>query len=229
MAKKSKNLQAALAKVDRNKKYEANEAVTLAKEIDFAKFDATVEVSYNLNIDVKKADQQIRGAMVLPHGTGKTSRVVVNARGEKAKEAEAAGADFVGEADLIQKISDGWLEFDVMVATPDMMGQVGRLGRVLGPKGLMPNPKTGTVTMDVTKAVNDIKAGQVTYRADKAGIVNVPIGKVSFEDNKLVENLKALHEQILRVKPAAAKGTYINNLTLSTTFGPGIKLDVTSL
>jgi len=229
MAKKSENLQAALAKVDRNKKYEANEAVTLAKEIDFAKFDATVEVSYNLNIDVKKADQQIRGAMVLPHGTGKTSRVVVIARGEKAKEAEAAGADFVGEADLIQKISDGWLEFDVMVATPDMMGQVGRLGRVLGPKGLMPNPKTGTVTMDVTKAVNDIKAGQVTYRADKAGIVNVPIGKVSFEDNKLVENLKALHEQILRVKPAAAKGTYINNLTLSTTFGPGIKLDVTSL
>ena len=229
MAKKSKNLQAALAKVDRNKKYEANEAVTLAKEIDFAKFDATVEVSYNLNIDVKKADQQIRGAMVLPHGTGKTSRVVVIARGEKAKEAEAAGADFVGEADLIQKISDGWLEFDVMVATPDMMGQVGRLGRVLGPKGLMPNPKTGTVTMDVTKAVNDIKAGQVTYRADKAGIVNVPIGKVSFEDNKLVENLKALHEQILRVKPAAAKGTYIKNLTLSTTFGPGIKLDVTSL
>ena len=229
MAKKSKNLQAALAKVDRNKKYEANEAVTLAKEIDFAKFDATVEVSYNLNIDVKKADQQIRGAMVLPHGTGKTSRVVVIARGEKAKEAEAAGADFVGEADLIQKISDGWLEFDVMVATPDMMGQVGRLGRVLGPKGLMPNPKTGTVTMHVTKAVNDIKAGQVTYRADKAGIVNVPIGKVSFEDNKLVENLKALHEQILRVKPAAAKGTYINNLTLSTTFGPGIKLDVTSL
>ena len=229
MAKKSKNLQAALAKVDRNKKYEANEAVALAKEIDFAKFDATVEVSYNLNIDVKKADQQLRGAMVLPHGTGKTSRVVVIARGEKAKEAEAAGADFVGEADLIQKISDGWLEFDVMVATPDMMGQVGRLGRVLGPKGLMPNPKTGTVTMDVTKAVNDIKAGQVTYRADKAGIVNVPIGKVSFEDNKLVENLKALHEQILRVKPAAAKGTYINNLTLSTTFGPGIKLDVTSL
>ena len=229
MAKKSKNLQASLAKVDRNKKYEANEAVALAKEIDFAKFDATVEVSYNLNIDVKKADQQIRGAMVLPHGTGKTSRVVVIARGEKAKEAEAAGADFVGEADLIQKISDGWLEFDVMVATPDMMGQVGRLGRVLGPKGLMPNPKTGTVTMDVTKAVNDIKAGQVTYRADKAGIVNVPIGKVSFEDNKLVENLKALHEQILRVKPAAAKGTYINNLTLSTTFGPGIKLDVTSL
>lgn len=229
MAKKSKQLRAALEKIDSTKAYSVEEAVALAKETNFAKFDATVEVAYNLNIDVKKADQQIRGAMVLPHGTGKTSRVVVIARGEKAKEAEAAGADFVGEADLIQKISDGWLEFDVMVATPDMMGQVGRLGRVLGPKGLMPNPKTGTVTMDVTKAVNDIKAGQVTYRADKAGIVNVPIGKVSFEDNKLVENLKALHEQILRVKPAAAKGTYINNLTLSTTFGPGIKLDVTSL
>ena len=229
MAKKSKQMRAALEKIDSTKAYSVEEAVALAQETNFAKFDATVEVSYNLNIDVKKADQQIRGAMVLPHGTGKTSRVVVIARGEKAKEAEAAGADFVGEADLIQKISDGWLEFDVMVATPDMMGQVGRLGRVLGPKGLMPNPKTGTVTMDVTKAVNDIKAGQVTYRADKAGIVNVPIGKVSFEDNKLVENLKALHEQILRVKPAAAKGTYINNLTLSTTFGPGIKLDVTSL
>ena len=229
MAKKSKNLRAALEKVDRNKKYEAKEAVALAKEIDFAKFDATVEVSYNLNIDVKKADQQIRGAMVLPHGTGKTSRVVVIARGEKAKEAEAAGADFVGEADLIQKISDGWLDFDVMVATPDMMGQVGRLGRVLGPKGLMPNPKTGTVTMDVTKAVNDIKAGQVTYRADKAGVVNVPIGKVSFDADKLVDNFKALHEQILRVKPAAAKGTYINNLSLSTTFGPGIKVDTASL
>lgn len=229
MAKKSKNLRAALEKVDRNKKYEIADAVALAKEIDFAKFDATVEVSYNLNIDVKKADQQIRGAMVLPNGTGKTSRVVVIARGEKAKEAEEAGADFVGEAELINKINDGWLDFDVMVATPDMMGQVGRLGRVLGPKGLMPNPKTGTVTMDVTKAVNDIKAGQVTYRADKAGIVNVPIGKVSFDNEKLVENFKALHEQILRVKPATAKGAYITNLSLSTTFGPGIKLDTTTL
>lgn len=229
MAKKSKNFRAAFEKVDRNKKYEAAEAIALAKEIDYAKFDATVEVSYNLNIDVKKADQQIRGAMVLPHGTGKTSRVVVIARGEKAKEAEEAGADYVGEVDLINKINDGWLDFDVMVATPDMMGQVGRLGRVLGPKGLMPNPKTGTVTMDVTKAVNDIKAGQVTYRADKAGIVNVPIGKVSFDDQKLLENLKALHETILRVKPATAKGTYITNLSLSTTFGPGIKLESTTL
>lgn len=229
MAKKSKNYRAALEKVDRTKQYDVTDAVALAKEIDFAKFDATVEVSYNLNIDVKKADQQIRGAMVLPHGTGKTARVVVIARGDKAKEAEAAGADYVGEAELINKINDGWLDFDVMVATPDMMGQVGRLGRVLGPKGLMPNPKTGTVTMDVTKAVNDIKAGQVTYRADKAGIVNVPIGKVSFDNEKLVENFKALHEQILRVKPATAKGTYIKNLSLTTTFGPGIAIEVSSL
>lgn len=225
MAKKSKKFQAALAKVDRTKRYDAAEAIALAKEIDYANFDATIEVSYNLNIDVKKADQQIRGAMVLPHGTGKTQTVVVIARGEKATEAEAAGADYVGEQDLIEKINGGWLDFDVMVATPDMMGQVGRLGRVLGPKGLMPNPKTGTVTMDVTKAVNDIKAGQVTYRADKAGIVNVPIGKVSFEDQKLVENFKALHEQINRVKPATAKGVYITNLALSSTLGPGIKVD----
>lgn len=229
MAKKSKNYVAALEKVDRTKKYEAKEAIALAKEIDYAKFDASVEVSYNLNIDVKKADQQIRGAMVLPHGTGKTQTVVVIAKGDKAAEAEAAGADFVGEQDIIAKIEGGWLDFDVMVATPDMMGQVGRLGRVLGPKGLMPNPKTGTVTMDVTKAVNDIKAGQVTYRADKAGIVNVPIGKVSFEDSKLTENFKALHEQIMRLRPASVKGGYINNLALSTTFGPGVKIDPASL
>lgn len=229
MAKKSKNYLAAKEKVDRTKKYEAAEAIALAKEVDYAKFDATVEVSYNLNIDVKKADQQIRGAMVLPNGTGKTQTVVVIARGEKAKEAEAAGADFVGEAELINKINEGWLDFDVMVATPDMMGQVGRLGRVLGPKGLMPNPKTGTVTMDVTKAINDIKAGQVTYRADKAGIVNVPIGKVSFEDDKLIENFKALHEQIMRVKPASSKGVYIQNLVLSTTFGPGLKIETASI
>lgn len=228
MAKKGKKYQAALEKVDRTKFYAADEAIALAKEIDFANFDATVEVSYNLNIDVTKADQQIRGAMVLPHGTGKTQTIVVIAQGEKAKEAEEAGADFVGDADLIAKIEGGWLDFDVMVATPDMMGQVGRLGRVLGPKGLMPNPKTGTVTQDVTKAVNDIKAGQVTYRADKAGIVNVPIGKVSFEDAKLKENLKALHNEIVRLRPASTKGKYILSLTLTTTFGPGIKLDVPS-
>ncbi len=225
MVKKSKQFQAALEKVDRNKLYSATEAIALAKEIDFAKFDATVEVSYNLNIDVKKADQQIRGAMVLPNGTGKTQTVVVIAQGAKADEARAAGADFVGDADMVEKINGGWLDFDVMVATPDMMGQVGRLGRVLGPKGLMPNPKTGTVTMDVEKAVQEIKAGKVNYRADKAGIVNVPIGKVSFEQAKLEENFKALHEELLRVKPTGAKGQFITNLTLTTTFGPGIKVN----
>lgn len=226
MAKKSKKYIAALEKVDRSKDYGLREAVQLAKEIAYANFDESIEVSYNLNIDVRKADQQIRGAMVLPNGTGKTQTVVVIASGENAAKAEAAGADFVGEADLIEKISDGWLDFDVMVATPDMMGQVGRLGRVLGPKGLMPNPKTGTVTMDVEKAVNDIKAGQVTYRADKAGIVNVLVGKVSFEDDKLLENIRALHDEILRLKPASAKGKYIISMTLATTMGPGIKLDV---
>lgn len=229
MAKKSKQFQAALEKVDRSKLYTPAEAIALAKEIDFAKFDATVEVSYNLNIDVKKADQQVRGAMVLPNGTGKTQTVAVIAQGAKADEARAAGADFVGDVDLVEKINGGWLEFDVMVATPDMMGQVGRLGRVLGPKGLMPNPKTGTVTMDVEKAVQEIKAGKVNYRADKAGIVNVPIGKVSFEDSKLEENFKALHEEMLKIKPSGAKGQYITSLTLTTTFGPGIKLDVASI
>ncbi len=228
MAKKGKKYQAALEKVDRSKFYTPSEAIALAKEIDFANFDATVEVAYNLNIDVRKADQQIRGAMVLPNGTGKTQTVVVIASGDKAEEAKAAGADFVGEGDLIDKIADGWLDFDVMVATPNMMGQVGRLGRVLGPKGLMPNPKTGTVTMDVTKAVTDIKAGQVTYRADKAGIVNVPIGKVSFDDDKLAENFQALHNEIVRLRPASTKGVYITSLTMTTTFGPGIKLDVAS-
>lgn len=226
MAKKSKKYVAALEKVDRSKDYGLREAVQLAKEIAYANFDESIEVSYNLNIDVRKADQQIRGAMVLPNGTGKTQTVVVIASGENATKAEAAGADFVGEADLIEKISDGWLDFDVMVATPDMMGQVGRLGRVLGPKGLMPNPKTGTVTTDVEKAVNDIKAGQVTYRADKAGIVNVLVGKVSFEDDKLIENIRALHDEIIRLKPASAKGKYITSMTLATTMGPGIKLDV---
>ena len=229
MAKKSKNLQAALAKVDRNKKYEANKAVTLAKEIDFAKFDATVEVSYNLNIDVKKADQQIRGAMVLPNGTGKTSRVLVFARGAKAEEAKAAGADFVGEDDLVAKINDGWLDFDVVIATPDMMALVGRLGRVLGPRNLMPNPKTGTVTMDVAKAVEESKGGKITYRADRAGNVQAIIGKVSFEADKLVENFKAFNDTIQKAKPATAKGIYVTNLTITTTQGVGIKVDVNSL
>lgn len=229
MAKKSKKFLAALERVDREKRYDAVEALNLVKELDYAGFDATIEVAYRLGVDPKQADQQIRGAMVLPHGTGKTQTVIVFAKGDAAKAAQEAGADFVGDSDLVEKVQGGWLDFDVVVAAPDMMAEVGKLGRVLGPKGLMPNPKTGTVTMDVTKAINDIKAGQVTYRADKAGIVNVPIGKVSFENDKLAENLKALHEQIVRLKPASAKGTYITNLSLTTTFGPGIKLDSASI
>ncbi|MBO0421211.1 50S ribosomal protein L1 [Vagococcus fluvialis] len=229
MAKKSKKMQDALKKVDTTKHYSAAEAVALAKETNIAKFDATVEVAYNLNVDPKKADQQIRGAMVLPNGTGKTQSVLVFAKGEKAKEAEAAGADFVGDADMVEKIKGGWFGFDVVVATPDMMAQVGQLGRVLGPKGLMPNPKTGTVTMDVTKAVEEVKAGKVTYRVDKQGNIHVPIGKVSFEDDKLIENFKAIHDVILKAKPAATKGAYIKNLTVTTTFGPGVKVESLSL
>lgn len=229
MAKKSKKFQDAAKKVDSTKAYSVEEAVALAKEVDFAKFDATVEVAYRLGIDTRKNDQQIRGAVVLPNGTGKTQRVLVFAKGEKAKEAEAAGADYVGDADMVQKIQGGWFEFDVVVATPDMMGEVGRLGRVLGPKGLMPNPKTGTVTMDVTKAIDEIKAGKVTYRADKAGNIHVPIGKVSFDDAKLMENFRTIHDVILKAKPATAKGQYIKNVSVTTTFGPGVKVDASSL
>ena len=225
MAKKSKNLRAAYEKVDATKLYSVEEAVALAKETSFAKFDATVEVAYNLNIDTKKSDQQIRGAMVLPNGTGKTARVLVFARGAKADEAKAAGADFVGEMDLVTKINQGWLDFDVVIATPDMMAVVGRLGRVLGPRNLMPNPKTGTVTMDVTKAVEESKAGKVNYRADKAGIVAVPIGKVSFEADKLVENFKALNSAILAAKPSSTKGAFIESLVVTTTMGPSVKID----
>lgn len=203
--------------------------LNLLKKIDFAKFDATVEVAFRLGVDPKKADQQIRGAVVLPNGTGKTQRVLVFAKGEKAKEAEAAGADYVGESEFVEKINQGWFEFDVIVATPDMMGEVGKLGRVLGPKGLMPNPKTGTVTMDVTKAVNEIKAGKVEYRVDKAGNVHAAIGKVSFDAAKLVENFRTVNDVLQKAKPAAAKGTYVKNLSVTTTFGPGIKVDPASL
>jgi large subunit ribosomal protein L1 len=229
MAKKSKKFQDAAKKVDSTKAYSVEEAVALAKEVDFAKFDATVEVAYRLGIDTRKNDQQIRGAVVLPNGTGKTQRVLVFAKGEKAKEAEAAGADYVGDADMVQKIQGGWFDFDVVVATPDMMGEVGRLGRVLGPKGLMPNPKTGTVTMDVTKAIDEIKAGKVTYRADKAGNIHVPIGKVSFDDAKLLENFRTIHDVIVKAKPATAKGQYVKNVSVTTTFGPGVKVDASSL
>ncbi|MDN4527212.1 50S ribosomal protein L1 [Fictibacillus fluitans] len=225
MAKKGKKYQEASKLVDRQKAYEAAQAIELVKKTATAKFDESVEVAVRLGVDPKKADQQIRGAVVLPHGTGKTQRVLVFAKGEKAKEAEAAGADFVGDTDYINKIQQGWFDFDVIVATPDMMAEVGRLGRVLGPKGLMPNPKTGTVTFEVEKAVNDIKAGKVEYRVDKAGNIHVPIGKVSFEDSKLSENLGTIVDTLIKVKPAAAKGTYIRNVAISSTMGPGIKVN----
>ena len=208
MAKKSKKMQEALKKVDATKAYSVEEAVALAKDTNIAKFDATVEVAYKLNVDPKKADQQIRGAVVLPNGTGKTQTVLVFAKGEKAKEAEAAGADFVGDDDMVAKIQGGWFDFDVVVATPDMMATVGKLGRVLGPKGLMPNPKTGTVTMDVTKAVEEVKAGKVTYRVDKAGNIHVPIGKVSFDNEKLVENFNTINDVLLKAKPSTASKTF---------------------
>ncbi|EGO8295915.1 50S ribosomal protein L1, partial [Enterococcus faecalis] len=215
MAKKSKKMQEALKKVDATKAYSVEEAVALAKDTNIAKFDATVEVAYKLNVDPKKADQQIRGAVVLPNGTGKTQTVLVFAKGEKAKEAEAAGADFVGDDDMVAKIQGGWFDFDVVVATPDMMATVGKLGRVLGPKGLMPNPKTGTVTMDVTKAVEEVKAGKVTYRVDKAGNIHVPIGKVSFDNEKLVENFNTINDVLLKAKPSTAKGQYIKNISVT--------------
>jgi large subunit ribosomal protein L1 len=228
MAKRGKKLVEAAKLVDRTKFYAVQEAVELVKKTSVVKFDATVEVAFRLGVDPKKADQQIRGAVVLPNGTGKTQRVLVFAKGEKAKEAEAAGADFVGDADYITKIQQGWFDFDVIVATPDMMGEVGKLGRVLGPKGLMPNPKTGTVTFDVTKAVNEIKAGKVEYRLDKAGIIHVPIGKVSFDDSKLVENFTTVFETLLKAKPAAAKGTFMKSVNATSTMGPGVKVDTSS-
>jgi large subunit ribosomal protein L1 len=228
MAKKGKKHQEAAKLVDRSKSYEVAEAVSLVKEVAKANFDETVEAAFRLGVDPKKADQQIRGAMVLPHGTGKTQRVLVFAKGEKAKEAEAAGADYVGESDYINKINQGWFEFDVIVATPDMMAEVGKLGRVLGPKGLMPNPKTGTVTFEVEKAVKDIKAGKVEYRVDKQSNIHVPIGKISFDNDKLIENFVALTEQLVKVKPQAAKGTYMKNASIASTMGPGVKVDVTT-
>ncbi|MBA9028884.1 MULTISPECIES: 50S ribosomal protein L1 [Bacillaceae] len=228
MANKGKKYLEAVQLIDRTKAYSVAEAVELAKKTSFVKFDATVEVAFRLGVDPKKADQQIRGAVVLPNGTGKTQRVLVFAKGEKVKEAEAAGADYVGDAEYINKIQQGWFEFDVIVATPDMMGEVGKLGRVLGPKGLMPNPKTGTVTFDVTKAVNEIKAGKVEYRVDKTGIIHAPIGKASFEDSKLVENFTTIYDTLMKVKPAAAKGTYMKNVSVTTTMGPGVKVDPSS-
>ena len=217
----------AAKQVDRAVAYEPAEAVALAKKTAVANFDETIEVHIRTGCDGRHAEQQIRGAVVLPNGTGKTVKVLVFAKGDKVNEAEAAGADYVGGEELIPKIqNDGWLDFDVVVATPDMMGVVGRLGKVLGPKGLMPNPKAGTVTMDVTKAINDIKAGKIEYRLDKANIIHVPIGKASFTEEKLQENFNALMEAIVKARPSALKGQYLKSITITSTMGPGVKVSV---
>ena len=223
--KQGKKYQDSAKLIDRLKLYDPEEAVALVKQTAKAKFDETIEISLRLGVDPRHADQQVRGTVVLPNGTGKTQTVLVFAKGAKADEARAAGADFVGAEDMVAKIQGGWFGFDVCVATPDMMGLVGRLGRVLGPKGLMPNPKTGTVTMDLTKAIADIKAGKVEYRVDKTAIIHCPVGKASFEEDKLGENLRVLMEAVIKAKPAAAKGTYIRSAVLSSTMGPGIKLN----
>ena len=224
--KRGKKYTEAAKLVDRMVQYDVAEAISLVKKTAVAKFDETVEAHIRLGVDGRHADQQVRGAVVLPHGTGKYVRVLVFAKGDKVAEAEAAGADYVGGEELIPKIqNEGWFEFDVVVATPDMMGVVGRLGRVLGPKGLMPNPKAGTVTMDVTKAINDIKAGKIEYRLDKANIIHVPVGKVSFEESKLQENIDALMEAIVKARPSALKGQYLRSITLATTMGPGVKVN----
>ena len=223
--KHGKKYRKAAKLVDRATQYEPGEAIALVKKTASAKFDETVEVHIRTGCDGRHAEQQIRGAVVLPNGTGKTVKVLVFAKGDKLTEAEAAGADYVGGEELIPKIqNDGWLDFDVVVATPDMMGVVGRLGKVLGPKGLMPNPKAGTVTMDVTKAVNDIKAGKIEYRLDKTNIIHVPVGKASFSEDKLQENYDALMEAIVKAKPSALKGQYLKSITLATTMGPGVKI-----
>ena len=230
MAKKSKKYAQALAKIDRTKLYDSKEALDLVTEIATAKFDETVEAHIKLGVDGRHADQQVRGAVVLPHGTGKTKKVLVFAKGEKAAEAQAAGADFVGAEDLVQKIQkENWFDFDVVVATPDMMGVVGRLGRVLGPKGLMPNPKSGTVTFDVTKAIEEIKAGKVEYRLDKTNIIHVPVGKVSFGGEKLTENFATLMSAIVKAKPSSAKGTYLRSITVASTMGPGVKMNAAKI
>ena len=223
---RGKKYQDSVKLVEKSKLYEVNEAMDLVTKTSKAKFDETVEVHVRLGVDSRHADQQVRGAIVLPHGTGKTSKVLVFAKGPKADEATAAGADYVGEAELVQKIQgENWFDFDVVVATPDMMGVVGRLGKVLGPKGLMPSPKAGTVTMDVTKAVNEIKAGKVEYRLDKTNIIHCPIGKASFGAEKLQENFEALIGAIVKAKPAAAKGQYLRSVVVASTMGPGIKIN----
>jgi large subunit ribosomal protein L1 len=229
MAKHGKKYREAYQKIDRHKNYRPEEAIKLAKEISFANFDETVELHYRLGVDPRHADQQVRDVVVFPHGLGKTVRVLVFAQGEAASKAEAAGADYVADGDeLIQKIEDGWLEFDVAIATPDMMGRVGRLGRILGPRGLMPNPKAGTMVPadDLPEVIEETKAGRVEFRVDKAANLHVPIGKISFEEDKLYDNMAALMRAVLKARPAAAKGAYIRRLTLCTTMSPGIHIDV---
>lgn len=229
MATQGKNYIEASKQIDRSKLYEPTEALDLVKQIAKAKFDETVEVAVRLGVDPRHADQQVRGAVVLPAGLGKTVRVLVFAKGDKAKEAEVAGADFVGAEEMVSKVQEGWLDFDVAVATPDMMGMVGKLGRVLGPRGLMPNPKTGTVTFDLTNALKEIKAGKIEYRTDKAGIIAAPLGKVSFDSEKLTINFKAVMDALIRAKPSAAKGVYLKSITVSSTMGPGVKVNPAKL
>jgi len=225
MGDRAKKYTAAKEKVDRNRRYELEEAIKLLSETAYAKFDEGVDVAIRLGVDPKKPDQMVRGTVVLPNGTGKKVRVLVFAKGQKEKEALDAGADYVGAEDLIEKISQGWLDFDKAIATPDMMGQVSKLGKILGPRGLMPNPKVGTVTFDIEKAIREIKAGKVEFKVEKAGIAHVPVGKVSFGFDRLLENIKTLLEVILRAKPPTSKGIYLRSITLSTTMGPGIKID----
>lgn len=225
MKHRGKAYRAVLVKVDRGQRYLLEEGLRLVRETGRAKFDETVEIAVRLGVDPRQADQNIRGTVMLPHGTGKPVRVLAFAKGEKDKEAREAGADFVGAEDLIKKIKEGWVDFDKAVATPDMMGAVGRIGKILGPRGLMPNPKTGTVALDIAKAVKEIKAGKLEFRVDKAGIVHVPIGKISFGSDKLLDNARVVLTSILRAKPASAKGNYLQGVTLSTTMGPGVKVD----
>ncbi len=229
MKGRGKSYRDAVGKVDRNRKYNLQEGVQLVKEAAPAKFDETVELAVRLGVDPRQADQNVRGAVVLPHGTGKTVRVLAFAKGEKEKEAQGAGADVVGGEDLIKKIREGWLDFDKVVATPDMMGAVGKIGKILGPRGLMPNPKVGTVTAEIGRAVREIKAGKLEFRVDKAGIIHLPIGKVSFNQDRLFENASAVLATLVRSKPASAKGNYIRGVALCTTMGPGIKVDPSQL